>query len=60
MSTILIKGGYLNELAIERALEAAIRSSAGRRVRRATTIRCGADPFAAAEFAVSDLIGASK
>ncbi len=57
---VLVRGKYLNELRIDLALEAAIRSSARRRVRPATTIRCGvaaADPFSAAELAIADLVG---
>jgi hypothetical protein len=52
---------YLNELRIDRALEAAIRSSASRRVRPATVIRCGGvDPFAAAELAIAELVGTAR
>ena len=52
---------YLNELRINRAVEAQQRSSAGRHIRPATTIRCGAaDPFAAAELAIAALVGASR
>ncbi len=57
---VVLSSRYLNELPLARALEAQIRSSARRRVRPATTIRCGADPFAAAELAIAELVGASR
>ena len=48
--------------AVDRRLEALLRSSAGRRVRPATVIRCGAaaDPFTAAELEVAELVGAAR
>lgn len=55
---VVVKPQYLSELRIERALEAQLRSSARRRVRPATTIRCGADPFTAAELAIAEIVGA--
>lgn len=57
---VVVRNRYLKELRIDRAIEAQLRSSAGRRVRPATTIRCGADPFTAADRAVAELIGASR
>lgn len=74
---------HINERVIDRAVEAERRSSAGRRVRPATTIRCGvyfvggppkagkvwlagdlvrgaADPFAAADLAIAELVGESR
>ena len=59
---------HVNESAVDRAYEAQQRSSAGRRVRKAVTIRCGSalataparDPFAVAELEVADLVGAPR
>jgi hypothetical protein len=58
---------YLTAMLNERAVEAQLRSSARRRVRPALTILCGAlktapvrDPFAAAELAIADLVGAPR
>jgi hypothetical protein len=54
---VVLSSRYLTELPLARALEAQIRSSARRRVRPATTIRCGRDPFAAAELEIAELVG---
>jgi hypothetical protein len=55
---VVVSSRYLKSLPIDRALEATIRSSYRRRIRHATVIRCGADPFTAAYSAIAALIGA--
>lgn len=56
---IVVKSRYLTEMRIDHAIEAQLRSSASRRVRPATVIRCGAvDPFAAADLAIAEIVGA--
>lgn len=57
MPIVLLQGKYVRSLSVERAFEAQLRSSAGRRVRPAVVIRCGVDPFAAAELAIAGLVG---